>query len=318
MRHPGTRDACATLGGVIDRRAVAVLAVAVMLTACAGASDRNTPGTEPTPSTSAATPSIPTADGLTATVVQYTRDRPARVVQVKVENTSNAAVDVELLEPRLRGYDAAEPPAQVSHLEADRRVDFPVTLGEPSCDAPARGGSDVVIRAKTADGTSVRRSLPIDDADGLLARAHERDCAVAGVEAAVDITVDDAWRRVGEGADAAVLGHVTMALRPGGVSARVVDLDAGVLLNVTSGRPRRGGADPTYVVDSDHPRTEWDLEVVGARCDGHALAESQRLMALTFYVSVRGAEPVPLRRAPDVDGYETMVAALLDRCEHLE
>lgn len=257
-------------------------------------------------------------DGLTATVVQYTRDRPAHVVQVKVENTSNAAVDVTLIEPGLRGYDAAQPPDQVSHLEAGRRVDFPVALGEPSCDAPARGGSEVLIRATTADGTSMRHSLPIDDTDGLLRRAHERDCAVAGVEAAVDITVDDAWRRIGEGAASAVVGHVTMALRPDGVSARVVDLDAGVLLNVTSGRPRRGGADPTYAVDADHPRTEWDVEVVGARCDGHALAESQRLMALTFYVSVRGAEPVPLRRAPDVDGYELMVDALLDRCAHRE
>jgi hypothetical protein len=41
-------------------------------------------------------------------------------------------------------------------------------------------------------------------------------------------------------------------------------------------------------------------------------------MALTFLVSLDGAEPVRLRRSPDVDGYNTLSAALLERCEHRE
>lgn len=254
-------------------------------------------------------------DGLTATVVQYTRDRPARVVQVKLANTSDDALDVTLVEPRLHGFATAEPPQRTSHLEPDRRVDVPVALGRPSCDTPAQGRSEVVVRGTTADNVSAQRSVPIDDEDGLLERAHELDCAVERVEAAVDITVADEWQRIGDGADAAVLGHITMTLRASSGSAQVADLDAGLLLRVASG-PEPDSTDMTYTVDAEQPRTEWDIELVGARCDGHAVAESRRLMALTFWVSVDGAEPVPLRRSPDVDGYNTMVAALLDRCEH--
>jgi hypothetical protein len=105
-------------------------------------------------------------------------------------------------------------------------------------------------------------------------------------------------------------------LRPGGGSARVADLDAGILLRVVTGRPNPNATDAIYMVDADQPRAEWDVELVGARCDGHAIAESQRLMALTFWVSVDGGEAAPLRRPPTVEGYNTMVAALLERCEH--
>lgn len=292
--------------------------VAAVLAACTGASaPQAAPSPSVTPSPPAAsTPAEHPVDGLTATVVQYTRDRPARVVQVKLANTSAHTLDVTVLEARLQGFVSADPPARTSHLEPDRRVDVPVALGRPACAAPARGRSAVVVRATTADSVSVRRSVPIDDADGLLERVHELDCDVVRVEEAVDITVADTWERIGEGGEAVVSGPVSMALRPGGGSVRVADLDAGLLLRVTSGRPEPGDTDPTYMVDADRPRTQWDVELAGARCDGHALAESRRLMALTFWVSVDGTEPVPVRRPPDDDGYNTMVAALLERCEH--
>lgn len=286
---------------------LAALVAVVLLTACAG---------EPAPQ-SAPSRTAHAVDGLTATVVQYTRDRPARVVQVKFTNTSGEALDVIMLQPRLQGFPAAERPEQTSHLEPDDRRDFPVALGPPSCGTPGARRSEVVIRATSADGVPVDHRVPIDDPHGLLGRVHTSDCAVARVESAVDITVDD-WRRTGEGADATVVAHVTMALRPHGRSAEVADLDAGLLLGITSGRPEGGGADPTYTVDGTRPRTEWDIELVGARCDGHALGESQRLMVLTFWVSVDGAEPVPLRRAPEVGDYRTLMDALLERCEHRE
>jgi hypothetical protein len=296
----------------IRRAAAAAFAMAMLLVACSSASESGAAGTEPaTP-----TPALEPVDGLTATIVQYTRDRPARVVQVKIANTSDETIDVTLVEPRLQGFDAAQPPDQTSHLTPDRRVDFPVAIGEPSCDGQTEADSEIVVDATTGDGASRRGRVPIDDEDGLIPRVHKLDCDVQRVEETVDITVADTWRQVGEGADAAVVGHVAMELRPDGGSARVADLDAGLLLRVVSGRPGRDGAnDATYVVDADQPNTGWDVELVGARCDGHAIAESRRLMALTFRVSVDGGEPVPLRRQPTVDGYNTMVAALLERCE---
>jgi hypothetical protein len=303
---------------VISTRAALLLVV--MLAACTAASGPDSAPASPAPASPSPgrTASAHPVDGITATVVQYTRDRPERRIQVKLTNTSEHALDVTLLEPRFHGFATAQPPARTSHLEPDRRVDVPVELGEPACDAPAGGASEVVVRGVTADGVSQQRMVPIDDEDRLITRVQALDCDVARVEEAVDLTLADTWERTGTGADAAVTGHVTMALRPGGGSVRVTDLDAGLLLRITSGRPEPGGTDPTYQVDAAQPRTEWDVELVGARCDGPALAESRRLMALTFLVSLDGAEPVRLRRSPDVDGYNMLSAALLERCEHRE
>ena len=317
----GVRNPAAVVAAIV----AAVLAAACSATPAGDASGRSSSAARP-PASAAATASAtapagagtpPTARGLTATVVQYTRDRPARVVQVKVTNTADAAVDVTIDAPRLLGFDAAQPPEQTSHLEPGRRVDFPVALGPPACDRPGDGASHVVVRVASAGDPPAQRALPIDDEDGLLPRVHAFDCAVEGVEQSVEVTVDDGWRRVGSGADAAVAGRATMALRPGADlrTARLADLDAGLLLGVRSGAPESPD-DDTYVIDADRPVLEWDLELVGARCDEHALAESRRLMALTFWISVDGAEPVPLRRSPDVAGYEAMVEALLERCDH--
>lgn len=293
---------------------VALLLSVLVLTACTAAPAADAPAERTAAATPTARPSDHAVDGLAATVVQYTRDRPARVVQVKVANTGAEDVAVTLIEPRLRGFDAAEPPPQTSDLWPGRRVDFPVALGPPSCDEQP-GPSEVVVRGVAADGVAVDHRVPVTDEHGLIPRVHRLDCEVQRVEQAVEITLADTWRQVGEGADAVVRGRVTMALRPGGAPARVADLDGGILLRVSAGRPDDTG-DPTYGVDAERPRTAWEVELVGARCDGHAIAESQRLMALTFWVSVDGAAPAPVRRTPDVDGYQTMVAALLERCEH--
>ncbi|HSK96690.1 MAG TPA: hypothetical protein VK891_08755, partial [Euzebyales bacterium] len=90
----------------------AAIVAAVLAAACGAVTPGDASGSSPTgaaarphatAATTAATPAAPPppADGLTATAVQYTRDRPARVVQVKITNTSDAAVDVAIAAPRL-------------------------------------------------------------------------------------------------------------------------------------------------------------------------------------------------------------------------
>jgi hypothetical protein len=256
---------------------------------------------------------ISSVDGLSATVVQYTRDRPQRRVQVKVTNGSDQPIDVEIVDPGFAGYDDAVPPRQVSHLEPGRRVDFPVRLEEPTCGATPESNAKLTLAVSTADGTA-RQSVPIDDDASLLSDLFALDCAVRRVEDSVDITLGDDWRQVGTGADATVVGDVTMTLRPGASSATVTQLDAGLLLGVRAGDP--GDADDAtgYTVDAADPQRTWEVVLVGTRCDGHAIAESRRLIALIFVTSVPGVDEVPIRRSPDVDGYETMVSALLERC----
>ncbi|HEX6255107.1 MAG TPA: hypothetical protein VFZ70_04790 [Euzebyales bacterium] len=292
----------------MSRRSRAFFLVALLLAACSPAAD-STAGSLERRSDGQPASSV---EGLSATVVQYTRDRPQRRVQVKVTNGSDQPIDLEILDPGLAGYDDAVPPDQRSHLEPGRRVDFPVNLEEPSCDATPAPTSQLTLRVSTTAGT-IRQHVPIDDAS-LLSDLHTLDCAIRRVEANVDIALGDDWRQVRSGAHAAVIGEVSLRLRPGGSSATVSALDAGLLLSVRSGDPSDGDGAADVTVDEEYPQQTWQVELIGTRCDGHAIAESRRLIALTFLTSVPGADDVPIRRSPDVDAYETMVAALLERC----
>jgi hypothetical protein len=290
-------------------RHVASALVALLLVGCSPTGEPAAPPSErPSDGTT-----VGALEDLSATVVQYTRDRPQRRVQVKVTNGSDRPIDVEIVDPGFAGYDDAVPPDQVSHLEPGRRVDFPVRLEAPSCDASLAPTSQLTLLVSTTAGTT-RQRVPIDDDASLLPGLFALDCAVRTVEEAVEITLGDDWRQVGSGADAAVIGKVSMTLRPGGASATVSGLDAGLLLSVREGDPADVDDVSDHIVDPQHPERTWEVELVGTRCDGHAIAESRRLIALTFVTSVPGADEVLIRRSPDVDAYETMISALLERC----
>jgi hypothetical protein len=282
-----------------------------VLAACTSAPAPGGAATAPSPSPSA------TASGsgdMTASIVQYRRDVAQRLVKIKIANGSGEDVQITLVRATLPGYETAPGRVRTTRLAAGKRADMPTQLGTPTCDAPISGTPTATVQIVSEGGRTTRATVPITDERDLIERIRAHDCAVERVKAAVDITVSDTWRQIGEGADAAVSGHVTMALRPGGGSARVTNLDSGLLLRVESGGPS-GDDDATYTVDERRPRMEWDVELVGGRCDAHAVAEANSLVALNFWISVRDEEPAPVRWAPSADTLRVMVDALLERCE---
>jgi hypothetical protein len=145
--------------------------------------------------------------------------------------------------------------------------------------------------------------VPVNDENGLIERVRQRDCAVQRVTTAVDVELSDSWEQTGTGEDAAVLGHVTLALRPGTDSVRITNAIAGELLGMEVRTPDGDPALP-FELDAQQARAELDLHVIGTRCDGHAVAEAKRLMAFSFWVS-------------DDDSFQTLVDALLERCGNL-
>jgi hypothetical protein len=297
------------------RRSGRCLVVAVMLTlvlaACSGGQPSgSTPSSSPSPAVSRAP-----AD-LSATVVQYRRDAPRRIVQIKFANASSEDMEITLLGATLPGYETAPGGVRTNPLRAGRRVDLPIQLRAARCGSTPSQTPSATLQLVSDGGSNTRVRVPITDDAGLIERVRERDCAVQRLRAAVDITLSETWEQTGSGEDAAVLGHITVELRPGTDSVRITNAIAGELLGLEVRTPDGDPALP-FELDAQRAKADLDLLVIGTRCDGHAVAEAKRLMAFSFWVSVDGEPPVVLRLEPDDAGFQTLVDALLERCGDL-
>lgn len=285
------------------------IVVAVLVTALAGCAPAAPSTTGPTRSPGALATAAP-PDGLTASLVQYRRDQPRRYVEVKFANTSPGPLEVTMLDVTLPGYRPSGDTRRTTHLEAGRRVDLPVPLGDPRCDRAPAGTASVVVAVRDGDGPGVRATVPVDD-DGLLDRLHTFECAVRRAEQTVDITLSPDWRPRGTGDDLVVGGAAVASLRDPDAQARITEVTGGILFVAP---PEAVAPEPPVLVDADRGEVRLAFDLIPARCDGHAIAEARRLTTVTFLVAVDDAEPVPLRVTPEEAGFETLVAALRDRC----
>jgi hypothetical protein len=287
--------------------AAAAAGVTLALAACAPAE----PIASPTPTRASATAATP--DDLSASLVQYRRDQPRRHVEVKLANAGTRALDITLVDVTLPGFTPTGPIGRTTTLEADRRVDLPVPLGEPRCDEPPGEPAAAELEVSTAAGGTVRTTVPVDD-DGLLARLHSIDCAVRRAEQVTEITLEPTWERRGEGRDLRVAGAASVVLTDPSATVEITDL-AGNLLFVVEPET----VTPSLPVRLDEASTSATVafELLPSRCDGHAIAEAKRLTTVALLVSVDGAQSVPIRQPPDDAGFETLVNALNERCDAL-
>lgn len=289
------------------RHTVAVtVAAVIVLVGCAPSEPSVAPTT--TPSASPATAAAP--DGLAASLVQYRRDQPGRLVEVKLANAGPTTLPITLLDVTLPGFARNGRVDRAVDVRAGRRVDLPVPLGEAVCDRPPAGTASARLEIAGPDGGSVRTTLPIDD-DDLLDRLHDFDCAVLRADTAATFTLEPSWRVRGSGRDLTVDGVATVTRTDADATIEITGLAGGILFII---RPETIEPAPPVQIDDGRTAATLDFELLPARCDGHAIAEAKRLTTVTFFVSVDGAEDVPIRRAPDDAGFETLLAALNERC----
>jgi hypothetical protein len=248
--------------------------------------------------------------GLTASLVQYRRDQPRRYVEVKLDNKTGSALDITLLGVTLPGYERPRDVNRSTHLETDRRVDLPVALADPICERPPHGTASASLRVEAAGQDAIHTTVDVDD-DGLLDRLQRFDCAVRRAETAFDLELSPSWQQLGAGPDLTMRGQASATLRDTAATVEIIGINGGVLFVADAQR-----TDPPLPLrlDRQRPSQTLDFELLPARCDGHAVAESKRLTAVFFAVSIDDAEPVTLRRVPDDAGYQTLAAALRERC----
>ncbi|MBW3604413.1 MAG: hypothetical protein KY460_05765 [Actinobacteria bacterium] len=296
----------------------ATLTLVVVLLAVAACSGSASSTPAPTPSAtathptaaSATAPSAPPPAGLSASLVQYRRDQPRRFVEVKLDNRTDTTLDVTLLGVTLPGFESPQDIRRTTRLEPDRRVDLPVALGNVVCARDPVGTASATVDVARDSGTSVRTTLPVDDG-GLLDRLRDFECAIAQAVEVVEIELSPTWRQRGSGAELTVEGKATIRSRSPAVPVEVTAVNGNLLFAV---EPETIDPRPPVTVDAQRPEARVTFAAIPARCDGHAIAEARRLTTFAFLVAVDGAQPVPLRRAPAEDGYQTLISALRERC----
>jgi hypothetical protein len=242
---------------------------------------------------------------VSAELLQYRRDQADRVVEVKLHNGSDKAVEVsrlQLLTPRFTG---TAPLAPRFTLAPHDTTDVRVPMGDSAC-GDVNATAPVVRIWNSDDDTHV--DLSASGSDAVLESIRAKECAVKAVAEAVPVRWDD-WRIQQEGADRVVAATLQVGPVASGHSARILSLEGTTLWSAV--------ADALPV---DLPAGETAaLPVIFSpqRCDPHAVGESKRGYAFEVRVALGSQSPdgaALVTLTPDEEARRVLERALLERC----
>lgn len=247
---------------------------------------------------SSPTPTPAASDvGLTGRLIQYRDDLARRYVQVEVSSSR----PVQVVDVALRTSGFRDTPARPTgaRLTADDRVDLPVPYGQVRCDEEP--GADALLTVRTGRGTR-RVRLPLADADALLGRLHDAECAEERLREQVDLSLGPTLTFT---LDAAVTSLV-LTRRKGDARVAVDALGGNIIFVETLDRP--------LVLAPGQDRAEVPLRAVAERCDAHALTESKQTSTVRVPVSVDGAPPLLVRLVLPPDQAAALVRFATESC----
>lgn len=262
------------------RGLAAVAAVALALTGCAAADAAD--GLPP---------------GVAVELTQLRSDVAERRMQVRVQNDTDAVIEVEGVTVADRRF--AEPAHRVNDrptsIAPGRTVALPVQLAPAACAAPAAVDVTVTLTYRLDDALRTTTVAAREDFP-FLADLHARECLAASVAASAALSLGPfAPSPPGE---PAVL-PLEVAPHTGGAAVRLVAIRETNLLSYR----QRDAAATAYPLDRRVGATAESiaLPIVPARCDPHAVQEDKRGTVFTLDVEVDGhAGTIQLAASPEL------------------
>lgn len=222
------------------------------------------------PPTAPATPT-PTLRGVSVEVYQTRFDYADRVLEIRVNNTSDAALNLEsasFTSPHFRG--AAVYDRKLT-IRAGLTTDLRVKLPPVDCDA--RGSKPGTVRLDWKDGSRTSSAtFEPTDGTGAIERIVREDCLDAAVLRTVSFTPSPTLRVEGVGADSVAWIDLTIAPTGGAGSVTIDGVRATLLVASATGLDWPVGM---TVQASSTPRVV-PLNLRPTRCDPHAIAEDKR------------------------------------------
>lgn len=270
------------------RGARAGLALALWVAACSGSSD-----TAPPPETTATTvttttePPVPVG-GLVATIEVSRLFSLQRALALGLQNVGDEPVVVQYIQLETPLFETEPLTAREVLLQpGSRELVMPVPYGPPVCEGDPSVDSFTAV-AVVEGGRELRMKAPEKNAGGI-GRLHARECAAEQVREAVDLHFGEAWRADGR----SIAGELVLEQLQGGTSADVDEMAGTVIFGVTV-----DASAPVLQVSDDQPVDVAPVTVSADRCDPHALIESKKTFVFLAWISVDGAEPVPVEVRP--------------------
>lgn len=222
-----------------------------------------------------AVPPAALPDGVTVSVFQNRFDYSERILELKVDNATDAPLTVTRAEFVSTRFVQPAVWDRPQTIPAGAARDLKVQLPEPVCEGGAAVDS-VTLTVELPDGATATATLTPTDEQGRIDAINTEDCLVSSVAAVVAITPPDAleWAR---GAHSPAI--VELGVEPTGAegTATLLQAKGTVLLALSTETGEPVSVVPLdLVVDAQTAATSIRLPVVPNRCDAHAVEEDKR------------------------------------------
>jgi hypothetical protein len=237
--------------------------------------------------------------GLTGELLQFRRDAERRRVQVRV-TAANDGLRVDRLTLDADGFEPTSA-APGSELPGGRALDLKVRLGAVDCSAAS---GDVRAELALSDEAGARRTvvLTLDDG-GFATGRHASECAEAELREQVGITLAG-LRRADVDGRPALRATVHVSRLSGSAPVAVTGTADNTVYRITAATL------PTLVRGT----AEFDVVLLPARCDSHALGESYRTGLIGLFLAVGDADPRPVVLTPEPADRRAIEAFAVDAC----
>lgn len=232
-------------------------------------------------------PSQPPSGRIVADLRQSSRDAAAGRMQVWIANDTAAPITPTKIiyrDPRLSAVVYGD---RLRTNPAQSERGHSLQLPQPNCTAPVTAKPVLTV---AHDGRSAR--VPVIDDIGIVERYVTARCLELAVAQVAQLSWSDEVARDGE------VGTLELVIRPTGRPDGVLTIEE---INGTPVLGAVGGASwqPKVTVNSDDPQSRLPLQVIPARCDPHAFAESGGATAFRIHLRLDGKPgQIVLRMTP--------------------
>jgi hypothetical protein len=224
-------------------------------------------------------------------VRQSNLDQSLTQFRVQVLNEGNEPVDVRDLVLHVPPFPDAASEVDAT-IRPERRIDFPVVYGEPTCTGPSPTPEPARADA-VAEGQPVE--IVVDDSQDVLRRLLTLFCNRRRLAEVVTATLGEQWRP--DPAGDALLGTIELRRSGGNADVSVHHLTGSVVFRLEPAQ----ATEPIAVLEGDQDTLSVPVRAVALRCDPHALAEGKKNYVFSVWLGLAGGpQEVKVELAADV------------------
>lgn len=287
-----------------------------MLAACSQGSKAESPATTSVTSgettTTTAVAAAP-ASTLTVRPLQYRDDIVADRLQLQVTHGLDRELSIQTVQLRWSGM-SSQPSRLDAVLGVGQRVDYPVPLGEATCDIDGTSigapppTDDATVVFTLSDGSS--EVAQVVDTDGTLSALHASACEREMIGEQISLSFDDFGREPIDGRDVTI---AVLRLQRQATKGAVQVLSSGNTIPFNLNFGIAEGA-PLLFLPADQTVAELPVQFLEARCDAHAVAEAKQPFRFVMQVQLGDEAPRPYVVQPPSEMHAEMLATAAEGC----